>query len=160
MTDNETGAAPAPVRAGVDRFGLPFVFIDAKFAVVLSAEDTGGAACAVDTNRFARGGPPLHVHDAQDEWFFVREGVFDIRVGDVTHRLTAGDSLLAPRGVPHAFVNVTEAARMLVTFIPAGSMEAFFREASAVEAPTPPLMAGIFAKHGMRMVGPPLVVGD
>jgi mannose-6-phosphate isomerase-like protein (cupin superfamily) len=147
------------VRADVDRFDRPFEFLDARFAVMLSAEDTGGAVSSIDTNRFARGGPPLHVHHAQDEWFFVREGEFDIRVGEVTHHLRPGDSLLAPRGTPHAFANTTERGRMLVTFLPAGRMEAFFREASAIENPTPPQMAGVFAAHGMKVVGPPLPLG-
>jgi mannose-6-phosphate isomerase-like protein (cupin superfamily) len=111
--------------ADSDRFGRPFESLDAWFNIVLSGKDTGQAACSVDTNRRMRGGPPLHVHHAQDEWFFVREGEFDIRVGDETHHLRPGDSLLAPRGVPHAFANSTETGRMLVTFLPAGQIEDF-----------------------------------
>ena len=75
-------AMDAPARSGVkvsaetDRFGQPFEFLDAWFNVTLSGKDTNGAACSVDTNRKKRGGPPLHVHPEQDEWFFVREGEF------------------------------------------------------------------------------------
>lgn len=148
----------ALVRAAQDRFDQPFEFLDATFYVTVSAQDTGGLLCSVDTNRHMRGGPPLHVHPDQDEWFLIREGEFDIRVGDVTHHLTAGDSLLAPRGVPHAFVNTTEAARMQVSFVPAGLMEGFFHTACAMNNPTPQAMAQVFADHQMRVVGPPLPV--
>ena len=144
------------VRADTDRFGASFTFLDATFCVVLSGTDTGQRACSVDTNRHRRGGPPVHVHPDQDEWFLIREGEFDIRVGDVTHHLMPGDSLLAPMGVPHAFANTTPTGRMLVTFMPAGGMEAFFAEASALAAPTPPEMAAVFRKHGMQVLGPPL----
>lgn len=154
----------APARTGVkvaaetDRFGQPFEFLDAWFNVTLSGKDTGGAACSVDTNRRMRGGPPTHVHPGQDEWFFVREGAFDIRIGDEVFHLLPGDSLLAPMGVPHAFANTTETGRMLVTFFPAGAMEDFFHVAAAMTAPTPAAMAKVFADHGMRVVGPPLPV--
>jgi mannose-6-phosphate isomerase-like protein (cupin superfamily) len=154
----ETGApAGVLVLVETDRFGTPFEFLDAWFNVVLSGKDTGGAACSVDTNRKLRGGPPMHIHPEQDEWFFVREGEFDIRVGDHTYQLKPGDSLLAPRGVPHCFANTTETGRMLVSFFPAGQMEAFFHVASGLTATTPPQMAAVFAAHGMQVVGPGLI---
>ena len=146
------------VAAGQDRTGEPFDFLDARFTVVLSGADTQGGACAVVTDRNRKGGPPLHVHPDQDEWYLVQEGRFTMRVGDETFNLGPGDSLLAPRGIPHAFASTTETARMLVTFVPAGDMEAFFRDASALEAPTPPDMAAAFARHGMRVLGPPMAV--
>lgn len=151
-----TPATGRMVTAGQDRFDTPFVFLDADFNVILSGRDTQGAACAVETMRRLPGGPPLHVHPAQDEWFFVREGRFDMRIGEETFMLGPGDSLLAPRGVPHAFASRTPTARMLVTFFPAGDMEAFFQKAAALRAPTPPEMAAVFAAHGMSVVGPPL----
>ena len=152
-----TAVAGVLVAAETDRFGTPFEFLDAWFNVVLSGKDTGGLACSIDTNRKLRGGPPLHIHPDQDEWFFVREGLFDIRVGEVVHHLKPGDSLLAPRGVPHAFANTSETGRMLVTFFPAGQMEDFFHVASALTSPTPPQMVEVFAAHGMKVVGPGLV---
>jgi mannose-6-phosphate isomerase-like protein (cupin superfamily) len=146
------------VQSGEDRTGHPFDFLDARFTVVLSGADTGGAACAVITDRKTKGGPPLHVHPDQDEWYLVQEGRFEMRVGEDTFRLGPGAALLAPRGVPHSFASVTDRARMLVTFLPAGDMEAFFREASALAAPTPPEMAAVFGRHGMQVLGPPLPV--
>ncbi len=161
MTHGET---MAPLQSGVkvaaetDRFGTPFEFLDAWFNVTLSGKDTAGLACSIDTNRRLRGGPPTHVHSDQDEWFFVRDGGFDIKVADETFHLKPGDSLLAPRGVPHAFANTTETGRMLVTFFPAGQMEEFFHVAAAMIKPTPPEMAAVFKDHGMLVVGPPLPV--
>ena len=88
----------------------------------------------------------------------VQEGQFQMQVGGDTFRLGPGDTLLAPRGVPHTFASVSDTARMLVTFLPAGDMEAFFREASQIGAPTPAAMAEVFGRHGMQVLGPPLNV--
>jgi len=44
---------------------------------------------------------PCIVHQLEDEWFYVMEGEYVAQVGDERFTLTAGDSLLAPREVPH-----------------------------------------------------------
>jgi len=76
------------------------------------------------------------------------------QVVDQTYELGAGGSILGPRGIPHAFRNLTETARMIVTFIPAGSMEAFF--ATQMVDPTSEAFRDLSRKPGMEVVGPPL----
>jgi mannose-6-phosphate isomerase-like protein (cupin superfamily) len=49
-------------------------------------------------------GPPKHYHEAQDEWFYCLAGEYLFEVGDERFRLAAGESALAPRRVPHAFL--------------------------------------------------------
>jgi hypothetical protein len=46
---------------------------------------------------------------------------------------------------------------MLITFMPAGKMEAFFREVTKANA-MPPQDPQLWRAHGMELVGPPLVV--
>ena len=53
-----------------------------------------------------KGGPPLHVHQVEDEWFYVIEGEFVVQVGDERFRFTPEDSILAPRKVPHTYAQV------------------------------------------------------
>lgn len=105
-------AAPALLRVGgrkavkvdarKDRSGRALQFSNWRFDCKVSAEDTAGAYCIYDTARTARGGPPMHVHHSQDEWFLVRDGEFKFVIGDETFQLKPGDTLLGPRGVPHA----------------------------------------------------------
>lgn len=144
------------VRKDADRFGRSIRFLNGRFDLKLAGSDTEGGMCIFDTIRTERGGPPLHLHDAQDEWFFVTEGAFDVRIGGTTHRLEAGDSVFGPRGVPHAFANITETGRLVVLFQPAGTMEAFFAAGSAHGPLSPPEFAALSALHGMTVVGPPL----
>jgi mannose-6-phosphate isomerase-like protein (cupin superfamily) len=83
------------VAAGNDRFDAEVRFANGRFDCKVSAKDTNGNLCIYDTLRTEKGGPPLHLHHAQDEWFFVREGEFIFQVGADTFRLKAGDSLCA-----------------------------------------------------------------
>jgi hypothetical protein len=70
-----------------------------------------------------------------------------------------GDSLLAPRQVPQVWAYVGDTiGRMLITFMPAGKMEAFFREVTKANA-MPPQDPELWHVHGMELIGPPLIVG-
>lgn len=106
----------------------------------------------------AKGGPGRHLHVAQDEWFYVVEGEFVIEIGARRTELSAGDSVLAPRQVPHVWAHVGEGkGRLLVSFTPAGLMEAFFREVTKAKAMAPQDPA-LWRAYGMELLGPPLAV--
>lgn len=106
----------------------------------------------------AKGGPARHLHYDQDEWFYVLEGEFQFEVGAERFLLHPGDSLMAPRRIPHVWAFVGEArGRILVAFFPAGKMETFFREVTRANA-MPPQDPAIWRAHGMELLGPPLPV--
>src|SRR5918992_2158022 len=89
---------------------------------------TGGKLVLLENLTAPGGGPPPHVHTREDEFFFVLEGTFEIRVGAELHVLGPGGYAYVPRGTVHNFRNVSEtASRILVGFTPAG-IEGFFRE--------------------------------
>ena len=71
-------------------------------------------------------GPPLHVHPAHAEGFYVLDGEVLVQLGDEVRGGRAGDFFFAASGTPHTFANATERdARLLVTCTPAG-FEAYF----------------------------------
>jgi len=106
----------------------------------------------------AKGGPARHLHYEQEEWFYILEGEFQFEVGAERFHLHPGDSLLAPRQVPHVWAFVGEApGRILITFLPAGNMEAFFREVTKANA-MPPQDPVLWRAHGMELLGPPLPI--
>lgn len=106
----------------------------------------------------ARGGPARHLHYEQDEWFYALEGEFIIEIGKERLRLAPGDSVLAPRMVPHVWAYIGDGrGRMLIAFTPAGRMEAFFREVTKADA-MPPQDSALWQAHGMELLGPPLAV--
>lgn len=145
------------VAAGTDRNGehrgLGVSVIE--FKVV--PQDSNGLL--ILENRFhAKGGPARHLHYDQDEWFYVLEGEFMIEVGQERLNLQPGDSLLAPRQVPHVWAHAGNSrGSILITFMPAGKMEAFFREVTKANA-VPPQDPALWRAHGMELLGPPLPV--
>jgi mannose-6-phosphate isomerase-like protein (cupin superfamily) len=145
------------VAAEGDRFGAALFYLNGRFDCKLSAKDTSGDLCIYDTIRTNRGGPPLHIHHNQDEWFFVREGEFVFQIGSDRFRLKPGDSIFGPRKVPHAFANVTEQGKLMIVYQPAGTIEQFFLDGSRFAAPpTPVELQALYRRHRLEIVGPPL----
>jgi len=101
------------------------------------------------------GGPPLHLHFSQDEVFYVIEGEFLIQVGEEKYHAKAGDTVFAPRQVPHAFINIGKSPfKMINTFQPAGNMEDFFIKVNALTGPpSKEDMSKLFEEHGMKLLG-------
>lgn len=128
--------------------------------IKISGDDTDGDLAVFEqTGLTPNGGPPLHVHPFQDEWFYVIEGEYFFQVGEDKYQMKAGDTIFLPRNVPHAFVQLTEYGKMLVSYLPAGKMEAFFAVTDAwTSPPAPGEIARVFQEHDMKVVGPPLSV--
>ena len=131
--------------------GERLVFGEVTILVRASAAATGGAF-----DLFEEVPPladtPLHVHEREDELFYVLDGEHVVQVGDDEHRVGPGGLVLAPRGIPHAQRRVVpRAGRMLVLTVP-GGFAGFFRElAAAHEAGTlgPESYAGASERYGI-----------
>ncbi|TWP43310.1 cupin domain-containing protein [Lentzea tibetensis] len=73
-------------------------------------------------------GPIAHVHNLNDEAFYLLDGQLEFIGGDKTFVASAGDFVFVPRGVRHRFKNLsTLTARMAFLFTP-GGQERFFLE--------------------------------
>lgn len=148
------------IDSGTDRFQKPIKLFDGDtFYTKVSANDTDGDLYVYESSRVKKGGPNLHLHYNQDEWWYILEGEFVIKVGDKMHHVKPGDSVFGPRGVPHAFSKVGEGVgRMLTTFQPAGKMEACFIAISEGQMKgKPEAEQDEFRKqHGFERVGPPI----
>jgi len=149
------------VAAGKDRYQEELLIMGGQFDCKVSAKDTEGDLCIYDTIRQEKGGPALHFHYSQEEWFYVITGEFIVKVGDDMFNLKLGDSALAPRKVPHAFAKINEGeGHMLVLFQPAGTIEDFFKQMSLFGSKIIPdqehVLKDLWKTHGMEVVGPPL----
>jgi quercetin dioxygenase-like cupin family protein len=145
------------VSNGEDRFGEKHSLGFSTILFKVVPRETGGNLFVIEHEHLVKGGPPLHLHPHQEEYFYVMEGEMVFQLGDSRRRLSAGDSVLGPRGVPHTFSSVGEKpGRMLIAFTPAGKMEEFFRAAAVPNEP--PQDAELFRKYDMEYLGPPLVV--
>jgi quercetin dioxygenase-like cupin family protein len=103
-------------------------------AVCLSGKDTGGAYCLLEVSLAPAMGVPRHTHTREDEVYFVLAGELEVTVGDQIFVLRPGDSLLAPRDIPHQLRNSGNATNhYLLVFSPSAFEE--FVMATAVPAP-------------------------
>jgi len=119
--------ATIPIPNQEDRYALHRILPNGTTAFKVSSQDCRNDFFAMEHHHTAKGGPPRHLHHNEDEWFYVLEGEYLVEVGGHLHTLRAGDSLLGPRGVPHAFAfNGSTSGRLLITYAPAGRMEEFF----------------------------------
>lgn len=147
--------------SGADRASKPMhLFEGDTFYTKVSTTDTDGDLYVYESTRVKKGGPNLHVHYEQDEWWYILEGEFQIKVGDQLFHAKPGDSVFGPRGVPHAFTKIGDdtPAKMLTTFQPAGKMEACFQALSdgLMKGKTEAELDEFRKQHGFERVGPPL----
>lgn len=145
------------VQAGAG-LAVPAFAGQMEFKIV--GEQCDGAMTLFETESPPDAGPPLHVHEDQDEWLFVLEGEIRVRVGDDILPVPAGAFVFLPRGTAHCWQTVGSGpARFLGFFAPAG-MDRFFREFGALpeHARTIDSFAALAPIGGMTVVGPPLAV--
>ncbi|MEZ2444644.1 cupin domain-containing protein [Chitinophaga sp. RCC_12] len=148
------------VKAGMDRFNKSINLLEGDtFYTKVSSKDTDGDIYVFESIRMKEGGPSLHFHFDQDEWWYVLKGEFLIKVGDVTYEAKPGDSVFGPRKVPHSFSKIGEGeARLLMFFQPAGKMEEFFIKLSEGSAKnmSEEELDRFREEHGFKRVGPPI----
>src|SRR5690242_17068811 len=103
-------------------------------SVCLRGADTGGAYTLIEASLAPGIGVPRHTHTREDESYFVLSGDLEVIVGDELFVLKTGDTLMAPRGIPHQIRNPGNVENhYLLMFSPSGFEE--FVMAAAVPAP-------------------------
>ena len=127
--------------------GQAFWLVGDTYTLKLTGEQTGGAFSLSQAVVPPGGGPPPHVHYAEDETFVLLEGELLLEADGRTLPAPAGTVVYVPKGTRHGFTNVgTTPARMLFLYAPAG-MERMFAEigqpARPGEAAPPPSQADV-----------------
>ena len=119
----ETGLARYSIEA---EGGERLRFGEVEILIKASAATTGGAFTLFEESESVD--TPLHVHEREDELFYVLEGDHVFQVGEEEFCVGPGGLVFAPRGVPHSQRRVVpRTGRVLVLTAPAG-LEGFFRE--------------------------------
>jgi quercetin dioxygenase-like cupin family protein len=117
-----------------------FWYVGQLMSALAEGEDTGGQLTVYEILFPPDSGPPLHVHEREDEAFYVIEGSLSVRMGDEVFEAPAGSFMFQPRGIPHTFRSSSEGARALLFVVPSG-FEGFFhalgRPAEAMALPPP-----------------------
>ena len=150
------------VKAGEDRFDKPISpFYGDTFQTKVSARDTDRDMYIFESTRVKKGGPPLHYHYEQDEWWYILEGEFLFKVGEEMFTAKTGDSVFGPRMIPHAFAKTNEGNdRLLIAFQPASKMEEHFIAVheGAYSKLTDEEKHKFRQQNGFEVVGPALTI--
>ncbi|HEX6163154.1 MAG TPA: cupin domain-containing protein [Vicinamibacterales bacterium] len=147
-----------PVRNGADRLGESHTIGASAAAFKVLTTESKGAVFIMENVLTRKGGPPRHLHHDQDEWFYVLQGDFVFEIGSQRFTLGAGDSILGPREIAHAYAFVGEPpGRLLIAFNPANRIEEFFR--NRTEGAQYSTDAARYKAYGLELLGGPLQVG-
>jgi mannose-6-phosphate isomerase-like protein (cupin superfamily) len=143
-------------------------FLDTLVTIRVGEHDSLDGISVIEHQVPFGSSPPLHVHHNEDEVFHVLSGEARFRLAGQDVRAAAGDTLVAPKGVPHTFLVTSPDGARWLTVTRNGDFERMVRatarpaEADALPPcvpPTPEQVAALEAAcnaNGIALVGPPL----
>ncbi len=123
-----------------------------EMRVKLAAAQSNGELTVIEDDIPPDSGPPLHVHERENETYYVLDGEFEFVCGPDHVTGGRGTFVFAPRGLPHRYKNIGRTpGRILFGFTPAG-IEKFFAELGAQKELNPQIMSEIARRHGISIV--------
>ena len=139
-----------------------------RVTFLLTGVESRGGCFIVEGLAPPGGGPDAHVHEFEDESFYILEGAATFQAGGQTIRAKAGDFVHVPRGTVHSLKNEGDRpARALIIVSPAGptGLQQFFEESFTPttdrEATPPPVneallkrMMASAARNGVQVIMP------
>ena len=89
-----------------------------------SAASTAGSLTVIESTLTS--GPPRHLHDREDESFYILDGSLTAYCGADALPAGPGSFVFLPRGIPHHFTVDTATVTLLLIVTP-GGIEDYFR---------------------------------
>ncbi len=102
----------------------------AVFHFLVRGTQTGGSHSLIQIEVQRGAEPPAHVHQREDESYYVLAGSIHYYVGEQEFVANAGDYVYLPKGVTHQFSVLSESARLLMWIAPAGLDEWFWENST------------------------------
>jgi quercetin dioxygenase-like cupin family protein len=128
--------------------------------------DTGGAFDLVESKMKKGTEPPPHIHDREDELFYILAGEIRVFADGQVFTMAAGESVFLPKKMPHAYLIESNECHVLALMTPGGFLDAINKmNAPARTMEIPPDMEtyatadltatmGVFMKYGVHMLSP------
>ena len=73
-----------------------------------TGENTDGSFSLVEERMPPGQSPPLHVHQTDDEMFYILDGTVTFEIDGERFTATAGSTVFAPHGLPHSYITEEE----------------------------------------------------
>ncbi len=123
-----------------------------RHVIRMMAANTGGTFGMFEAVVAPGEGPPLHVHEREEELFRVLKGRFGFWCAGDYLELTAGGCIALPRGIPHRFENIGSEDGELMVIVTPGGFEAFFPMVELCKPETPEQVAALAGEFGVTFV--------
>lgn len=127
-----------------------------------TADETDGAFLLFEIQMERGKLTPLHSHPDSDETMYVLAGEILMHLDGQEHRIAAGGLAVAPRGLPHAFMVVSETATLLCLHTPGCCQEFYWEASEPVDDETSfgivdfdRVRASAQHNRGIELLGPP-----
>ncbi len=121
--------------------------------VRITSRQTDDAYCVCEMTTMPGEGVSLHVHDRDEEFYYILEGAYEFQAGAERFTAEPGSMVVIPRGVPHQFRNAGHVpARALMIFRPGGFDELLgeMRQAAAAGTVEEKQRQAILTKWGVH----------
>jgi len=128
--------------------------------------DTDGAFDLVESRMKKGTEPPPHIHEREDELFYILSGEIKVFADGQVFSVGAGESVFLPKKVPNAYLIQSDVCHVLALMTPCGFLNAINKmnaPARTMDIPsdmetyaTADLTAtmAVFIKYGVRMLSP------
>lgn len=141
-------------------------FTTARLTIHLARQQNADGISLIEHHMARDFAVPLHVHEGENENFYMLEGEVRLKVGDATRTIRAGEAVSVTAGMAHSLRVVSDEARFLT--ITTGPFEDMVRSLGrpATKAGLPPqddptqeqieMLVQACGAHGITFVGPPV----
>ena len=133
--------------------------IDHPITFKTTKEDTNGTYSLFEATLIG-GGPGQHIHENEEEAFYVLEGELKVKIDDEVITATKGSFVLIPRGTVHTFWRSNSTTpKVLVIISPAGFEDFFFEVIGDEEIDGETMeerAIAVSSKYDLTFTGPPL----
>jgi mannose-6-phosphate isomerase-like protein (cupin superfamily) len=121
--------------------------------IVASRDQTGGLLGLFRQTIAPKSGPPTHIHQTEDEFFYVVSGEFKVKLGDRIMSAPAQTVMFVPRGTAHTFQNVGTSPGVILVGVTPGGFEKIMEDRQGVDGET---LRALAKKYHQEVVGPPI----
>ena len=131
------------------------IFFGLQIVGKIMSSETGGSYSVIQSTTPPNGGPPPHVHQNEDELFYVIKGTYEFSCGDKKQRAQKGSLIHLPKGIPHSFKNTGDTEGILLNTISPGGFENFFEEIDQLPKDKPldrKKVSEIAGKYGLKFL--------
>jgi quercetin dioxygenase-like cupin family protein len=133
----------------------PISFRGLDTRILIGSEATSGAFALLEHTLAPHAlGSLVHTHADEDEVSHVLSGTLGVEIGDEVLLGKPGDTVVKPRGVPHAFWNPGDEPVRFLELISPGGFEHFFAEIAPVLAgdgePDLAAVGGVMARYSLE----------